>query len=89
MHQEQFANLVIGEGYAAPLLVSREAHGQVDTHSHPFAAKALIVSGEIRIVVQQTSTSYKTGDIFELDANTPHQEYYGPEGVTYYVGRKT
>jgi quercetin dioxygenase-like cupin family protein len=89
MQHDQFALTVVSEGYAAPVMVTREANGQVDTHSHPFAAKALIVAGEIRIVAEQLSATYKPGDVFQLDANKPHQEYYGPEGVTYYVGRKS
>ncbi|MFM2400154.1 MAG: hypothetical protein RL341_2311 [Pseudomonadota bacterium] len=34
------------------------------------------------------SRTYAVGDVFHLQAHTPHAEFYGPQGVTYLVGRK-
>ena len=89
MNHAAFINSVIADGYAEPVTVTREPNASVDTHSHPFSAKALILEGEIRLVVSDVSKIYRPGDIFQLDINTPHQEYYGPQGVTYLVGRRT
>jgi quercetin dioxygenase-like cupin family protein len=88
MEQAAFIDQVTSQGYAEPVIVTREPQGSVGEHSHPFAAKALILKGEIRIVVSNVSTTYLPGDIFELDIGTTHQEYYGPQGVTYLVGRR-
>jgi quercetin dioxygenase-like cupin family protein len=68
--------------------VSRKANEFVDTHTHSFEAKALILSGQISINVQGKDTLYPPGSVFHLHAGTPHTEQYGPEGVTYLVGRK-
>ena len=68
--------------------VSRKANEFVDTHTHTFEAKALILSGQININVQGKDTLYRPGSVFHLLAGTPHTEQYGPEGVTYLVGRK-
>ena len=44
------------EGFGTVVRVEREPHGLWNTHTHPFEAKALILSGEIRI---------RTGDLDE------------------------
>jgi hypothetical protein len=31
---------------------------------------------------------YRAGDVFHLGANVAHAEWYGPQGVSYLVGRK-
>ena len=75
------------DGYAVNT-VSRKANEFVDTHTHTFEAKALILSGQININVNGKDTLYPPGSVFHLMAGTPHTEQYGPEGVTYLVGRK-
>jgi quercetin dioxygenase-like cupin family protein len=88
MNSSDFAKSVVLEGYAEPVSITREANGFVDTHTHPFAAKALITQGSLKLRVGTIDTSYEVGDIFQLDVEVPHKEYYGPNGVTYLVGRK-
>jgi quercetin dioxygenase-like cupin family protein len=68
--------------------VNRKANEFVDIHSHSFEAKALILSGQININVDGKDTLYRPGQVFHLPAGMPHTEQYGPEGVTYLVGRK-
>ena len=71
------------------VLVEREPNGFLDTHEHPFEAKALILSGEISIGTKGTTDRrYRAGEIFHLQAGEPHTERYGPEGVRYLAGRK-
>jgi AraC-like ligand binding domain len=60
----------------------------VDLHTHPFAAKALVVGGEMWLTVGEHTRHLCTGDTFELDAQVPHAERYGSEGATYWVARK-
>jgi quercetin dioxygenase-like cupin family protein len=89
MEYLNFVNSLASEGFAEPVKVSRDANGYLDSHTHPFEAKALILEGEIRIVVSDLETTYRPGDVFQLAENTPHAEFYGPHGVTYLVGRKS
>ncbi|BAL23056.1 cupin domain-containing protein [Azoarcus sp. KH32C] len=70
------------------MLVEREPNGALDTHTHPFEAKALILAGEILIRTEAEATTYRVGDVFHLAANEPHTESYGPAGVRYLVGRR-
>jgi hypothetical protein len=89
MEYLNFVNSLASEGFAEPVKVSRDANGFLDSHTHPFEAKALILEGEIKIIVAAQEKTYRPGDIFQLAENTPHAEFYGPNGVTYLVGRKS
>ena len=88
MKAEEFAQALALQGFEPPFTVQREAHGMLAQHTHPFEAKALILAGDIRIAAHGTERTYRSGDIFHLPAHEPHTEHYGPEGVTYLVGRK-
>ena len=69
--------------------VTRAADGRLDVHTHPFEARALILAGEIRIqCVGQEEKLYRPGEVFHLAHEEAHSESYGPEGVSYLVGRK-
>jgi quercetin dioxygenase-like cupin family protein len=88
MERALFEQNLLGQGYAMST-VSRPANGQLDVHTHPFEARALILTGEIRIrCVGQEEKLYRPGEIFHLAHEEPHSESYGPEGVSYLVGRK-
>ncbi|PIF92085.1 Cupin domain-containing protein [Acidovorax sp. 62] len=88
MAPDAFAQTLAVQGFEPPVTVQREAHGMLAQHTHPFEAMALILAGEIRIAAHGTERTYRSGDIFHLPAHEPHTEHYGPEGVTYLVGRK-
>jgi len=60
----------------------------LDVHAHPFAAKALVVRGEMWLTVGSDTRHLKAGDTFELDREVPHSERYGSEGATYWVARR-
>lgn len=89
MTADQFVQNLAQEGFEPAVTITREAGGMLGDHTHPFEAKALIVSGQIRIVTQETDATYTEGDVFHLHANVLHSEFYGPQGVAYQVGRKT
>lgn len=87
MDRDAFVSALTAEGFAAFVLVRRDA-GELDEHTHPFEAKALILSGEIHIRTGSVERVYRPGDTFHLAANAPHTERYGPQGVQYLVGRR-
>ncbi len=60
----------------------------VGTHSHPFDASALLVQGEMWLTVDGKTQHLLPGDRFALLRDTLHDERYGPEGATYWVGRR-
>ena len=88
MTKEQFLSMLVLEGYPEPTLVEREAGGFLDAHTHPFEVKALVVSGQIDLVLNGVRTSYISGELFHLLENQVHTERYGNNGVQYLASRK-
>ncbi len=88
MNKQEFSAQLAREGFETLVEVQRESNGMIDTHSHPFQSKALILAGELRLIVAGKENIYRVGDVFELSNGIEHEEYYGPQGVTYLVGRK-
>ena len=87
MDQQTFRLELAQEHYPEPITVTRMP-GELGEHSHPFEAKALILDGSVSLTINGNETTYLAGDIFHLLANIMHSERYGPQGVTYLVGRK-
>ena len=58
------------------------------SHMHEFAAKALVVHGEMWLTVGADTHHLSAGSTFELDARVPHAERYGNQGATYWVARR-
>jgi hypothetical protein len=69
------------ERHWAPLTV-------LDTHTHAFAVKALVVGGEMWLTHGDCTRHLRAGDSFELERDVPHAERYGSEGATYWVARR-
>ncbi|MBI2744975.1 MAG: cupin [Burkholderiales bacterium] len=88
MDQDLFRRELQAAGFEQITTVTREPNGFLDTHTHPFEAKALILSGEITLVCGGREQRYQPGEVFHLALAEPHTERYGPQGVSYLVGRK-
>jgi quercetin dioxygenase-like cupin family protein len=60
----------------------------VGEHAHPYDVRALVLDGEIRLIVDGDEYAYREGDIFVMPAGHRHAEAVGPAGVQYLVGRR-
>ena len=83
-----FATRARAEGYDEVLERSWPANARLDTHTHPFALKARVVSGEMWLSVGDQTLHLQAGDDFALDSEVPHAERYGAQGATYWVARR-
>ena len=84
----EFQSASLAEGYDE-VIERRWAPGQeVDTHTHPFTAHAVIVEGEMWLACGDRTQHLLPGDGFDLDAGVPHAERYGPAGAVYWVARR-
>jgi quercetin dioxygenase-like cupin family protein len=50
--------------------------------------RAKVLAGEITLTHAGASRTYRTGEVFSMEAGCEHAEQCGPVGVTYTVGRK-
>jgi hypothetical protein len=60
----------------------------LDTHTHDFAADALVTEGEFWLTCRDGPRHLRPGDRFALDAHEPHSERYGPAGAVFWVARR-
>lgn len=88
MTETEFRQQLAAQGFETFVVVEREANGGLDEHTHPFDAHALILDGDITIVSGGQMVRCGPGETFQLAANTPHTESYGPRGVRYLAARK-
>jgi hypothetical protein len=93
---QEFEAAAHAEGYTEVVCREWPPLTVLDTHSHPFDAKALVVSGELWLAVASNTSSgiekhtqhLTAGQRFELARNIPHDERYGAEGATFWVARR-
>ena len=78
----------LAEGYDEVLVRSWPADLQIDIHTHAFALKARVVSGEMWLTVGAETRHLQPGDEFALAADVPHAERYGHSGASYWVARR-
>jgi quercetin dioxygenase-like cupin family protein len=88
MTAEEFSTELREKGFCDLVVVDRQPNGALDLHAHPFESRALILAGEITLVVNHQATSFRAGEVFHLARDTVHAQRYGPSGVRYLVGRK-
>ena len=88
MNTEVFKRELGELGFTEVLTRTWPANQFIDTHTHSFEVRALVLEGELVLGCEGQSKVLRVGDIFTLDANRPHTEQYGPQGATYLVGRK-
>ena len=84
----RFRETALAQGFTE--VVERVWHpGQVVAeHTHPFEASALVVQGEMWLIVGIETRYLQPGDRFHLAAEQAHSDRYGPEGATYWVARR-
>lgn len=85
---EDYRAQALAEGYDEVLVRSWPADLQIDTHTHAFALKARVVSGEMWLTVGAETRHLQPGDEFDLAAEVPHAERYGHGGAAYWVARR-
>ncbi|GAP35203.1 cupin domain-containing protein [Piscinibacter sakaiensis] len=63
-------------------------HASVPTHSHPFDVHARVAQGEFWLTCEGRTRHLSAGDTFQLAAEVPHEERYGPDGAVIWAARR-
>lgn len=85
---QQFQTDALAEGFDEVLERNWAPLTVLDTHSHPFSARAVVTQGEMWLTVDGNTRHLRPGDTFALAQDVPHAERYGSEGATYWVARR-
>ena len=88
MNTQEFHDELKANHFDAAVAIDRPVGYAMGEHQHSFDACALILAGDITLVVDGVSTCYRSGEVFRLPAGTPHLEAAGPQGVSYLSGRR-
>lgn len=88
MERAEFIAMLERVGFKEIVTVEREPHNALGIHTHPFEARALITSGELRLVTDAHEQVCRVGGQFHLALLAPHSESCDAEGVSCLVGRK-
>lgn len=83
-----FEAAALADGFDAALERHWPAGTVLDTHTHPFDARAVVTQGEMWLTVGDTTQHLLPGSPFALAREIPHSERYGAEGATYWVARR-
>lgn len=86
---DEFKTQALAEGFDEVLERSWPPDTVLATHTHPFAVKARVVSGEMWLHAGERTQHLRAGDHFALERNVPHDERYGSKGATYWVARRS
>lgn len=85
----QFEQLMRAAGYDEVIERVWPPDAVVDTHRHPFDVNALMIAGELTLMVPgEAPRQLRAGDTFQLAAHVAHAERYGPLGATFWVARR-
>jgi len=85
---KEFSAQALAEGFDEVLEREWPALAVLETHTHPFALKALVVRGEMWLTVDKETQHLIAGDSFALERDVPHAERYGQDGAVYWVARR-
>lgn len=88
MDQSAFEAELREAGYSETVRGSRPPHDANEPHAHDFDIRALVLEGEITLIVDGQSTSYGAGEVFEMAGGCEHAERVGPRGVSTLAGRR-
>jgi quercetin dioxygenase-like cupin family protein len=87
MDKSEFESCLRAEGYRV-VNTAVKPNQVVPNHCHDFDAKVLVLGGQITITRDNTATTFRTGECFEVPAGCMHAEHVGPEGVAFLSGRR-
>ena len=57
-------------------------------HTHPFAVRVLVLTGEFRLSRNDDTEVFHSGASFAMESGCEHAESFGEHGATYLVARK-
>jgi quercetin dioxygenase-like cupin family protein len=88
MNRQEFEAQLKADGYTEIEAKSLRPHPANDHHGHPFAVRGLVLTGTFTVSQNNSSKTYRPGEIFSVAAGHEHSEEVGPEGAEVVVGRK-
>ncbi len=87
MDTAKFEDALKRDGFNDISTIGFPAGHDLPDHAHPYALRALVLEGELRITVEGKEAAYRPGEVFALESGVHHTER-SPAGVRFLIGRK-
>ena len=88
MTESEFRRQLATRAYDEVRTLSYEPDQRPALHHHEFSAMGMVTDGELTIVLEDASHTYRPGEWYEVPAGTTHAEHSGPAGATALLGTK-
>ena len=88
MNRQEFEAQLKVDGYTEIEAKSLQPRPVNDQHGHPYAVRGLVLAGAFTVLQNNSSKTYRAGEIFLVLADHEHSEEVGPDGAEVVVARK-
>jgi len=88
MDAEQFRQQLREQGYGDPEPLVYPPHMTKEMHTHDISCFVLVLGGELTLVTEGGSTTYRRGDTCKIGAGTLHSEQTGASGLEALLGKR-
>ena len=88
MELEAFRKEALAQGYDEVVVREWGPAKVTPSHTHPFAVRARIVTGEMWLTVGDNVRHFRPGEEFTLEREVAHSERYGEQGATLWAARR-
>lgn len=86
MDEQQWRRKLGEEGFGRVYVWTDGPHVFYPDHTHDVATAHVILQGEMTVISEGKTETYRAGGRFDVPAQTVHSARMGPEGCRYLVG---
>jgi mannose-6-phosphate isomerase-like protein (cupin superfamily) len=76
------------EGFSHTYVWQDGPNAHYPDHTHPTETAHIILDGEMTLVMDDASATYRTGDRVDVPAGAVHSAQMGPSGCRYLIGER-
>lgn len=76
------------EGFAHTYVWEDTANARYPNHTHGTETAHIILTGEVIVTMNGSSTTYRAGERCDVPANAVHSAMIGPKGCRYLIGER-
>ena len=88
MEERDFVAELSCEGFSHIFVWEDGPNTDYPEHTHRSETAHIVLSGEMTITTDGRSTTYRTGDRFDVASGSTHSAKMGPAGFRYLVGER-
>lgn len=76
------------EGFAHTYVWEDRPNAEYEDHTHAVETAHVVLSGELTLIMDGKTTTYRAGERCDVPANAVHSAKMGPRGCRYLIGER-